>query len=207
MTKHDATARIVGVAAVTLLVLCLSATHASAQVLTDEIGALENEIVASGSLGTSFASESDDESVSLSGSVSWLWSSVVGGEFLAGFAPNFSRSGGLDDLNVNNYMFNAIAAAPIGEDRRWQPFISGGVGALTLDTGEDIEAELDIDNVSETDLGGNIGFGVMRFADRWGFRADVRYFSQMGDPDPDAVSAFLDDLSFWRGSVGVAYRW
>ena len=189
------------------MISLLCASTASGQVLTNDIDDLENQTVVAGLLGSSFGSDADDESVAVGGSLSWLWSSVVGAEFLAGFSPNFTLAGGLNDLQVNNYMFNGIAAFPTGPDRRWQPFISGGIGALTLSTGSEIEEELGIESVDETELGGNIGIGVMRFADRWGFRGDVRYFSQLGDPAPIPETAFLDDVSFWRANIGIAYRW
>ena len=44
----------------------------------------------------------------------------------------------------------------------------------------------------------------MGFADRWGFRADVRRYEQFGDVD---AGALLEDLGFWRANAGVAYRW
>jgi hypothetical protein len=135
----------------------------------------------------------------------WLWRSAVGAEFIAGFSPNFSLASDVDDTMINSYMFNAIAAAPLGLDQRWQPFVSGGVGALTLRTGDDTEAALGIGEVDETDLGGNVGFGIMAFGDQWGFRGEGRYFTQLGDPDTDSV--FLNDLNFWRANAGVAYRW
>jgi hypothetical protein len=109
------------------------------------------------------------------------------------------------DTQINNYMANLIAAVPIGAEAQWQPFVSGGVGALTLRTGDEIEAALGIGDAEETELGGNVGFGLMGFAGDWGFRGDVRYFSQMGEPETDTV--LLDDVDFWRTSVGLGFRW
>jgi hypothetical protein len=158
-------------------------------------------------VGSAFGGELDDQSVSFGGSLSWLWSSIVGAEVMAGFAPQFSLTDAdLDDTQINNYMVNAIAAVPIGEERQWQPFLSGGVGALTLHGGSDVEADLGIEEIDETELGGNLGFGLMAFADRWGFRGDVRYFSQLGDPET-TDTAFLNDVDFWRTNVGLSYRW
>lgn len=176
---------------------------------TSWLDGLENEAIISGFVGSSFGGDFDDETVDFGGSFSWLWRSVLGGEFIAGFSPNFNLLGDsaidADDTMVNSYMFNAIGAIPLGENRNWQPFVSGGIGALTLNTGNDTEAALNIGDVDETELGGNIGFGVMGFGNQWGFRGDIRYFSQLGDPDEDTV--FLNDLNFWRANAGVAFRW
>ena len=181
---------------------------AQAQTTSDDAWEFGNETVLSGFVGSSFGGDFDDETVNVGGTLSWLWNSVVGAEMMAGFAPNFSLTAdGLDDTQINNYMVNAIAAVPIGDRAGFQPFVSGGIGALTLRTGDDVEAALGIGDVDETELGGNIGFGVMGFADRWGFRGDLRYFSQLGDPDADAATTFLDDLNFWRTNVGLSYRW
>ncbi len=165
-----------------------------------------HETVVTGFVGSSFGSAADNESVDFGGSFSWLYESAIGAEVLAGFAPNFSLTAAeLSDTTVANYMLNAIAALPLGRDNRLQPFVSGGVGALTLRTGSEIESALGLGDVHETELGGNVGAGLMAFADRWGVRADVRYFSQLGEPD--AGTTFLDGFDFWRTNVGVAYRW
>jgi hypothetical protein len=79
-------------------------------------------------------------------------------------------------------------------------FTDGSAGLLEIDAGQS---------------GGNVGFGLMAFADRWSFRSDVRYFAgfgdkvQVGDEPSDALDPadFLSDVSFWRANVGIAYRW
>jgi hypothetical protein len=192
------------VAAVGILAISAIASNASAQATS--YSDLGNETVLTGHVGSAFGGELDEESVAFGGTFSWLWRSTVGAEVMAGFAPNFSVAGrGLDDTQINNYMVNAIAAIPLGVDAQWQPFVSGGIGALTLNTGDELESVLGIGDIDETELGGNVGFGLMGFADNWGFRGDVRYFSQMGDPDTETL--FLDDLDFWRANVGLGYRW
>jgi len=155
-------------------------------------------------VGSSFGGEFDDETITWGGSFSWLWSRVLGAEVLVGAAPNLSVVENLDDTQVNNYMMNVILAAPLGEEGRWQPFVSGGLGVLTLSTGQDIQQALDVE-ADEADLGGNLGVGLLAFSQSWGIRGDVRYFTQMGEADSNAL--FLDDVNFWRSNVGIAYRW
>jgi len=195
-------ARVLGFAAVTF---ALFAPPAFAQGST-AADALENEAVVSGFVGSSFGNDIDTASVAFGGNLAYLWQQKIGAEFLAGFAPNNTLSTGVDDTQVNNYMANVIGAVPLGEGGRFQPFVSGGVGAIAFRVDDD---EFDLDAPDETEFGGNIGFGVMAFADRWGFRGDVRYFRQLtGDLSVGAPgSATLTDFDYWRGNVGVAYRW
>jgi hypothetical protein len=66
-------------------------------------------------------------------------------------------------------------------------------------------------NMDDTQLGGNVGFGVMAFGDRWGARTDVRCFSGSGvdENGNDAIYSndFLSEIDYWRANVGVAYGW
>src|SRR4051812_1603109 len=106
-------------------------------------GAGESHWIASGFVGSDFGSLANGSSVDFGGSVGYLWNNWVGGEFLAGFSPNFQLQSNapnaflLNGTNpaVNSYMVNAIGAAALGPDANWQPFISGGFGAITLRSG------------------------------------------------------------------------
>jgi hypothetical protein len=186
------------------ILLTTASSPAFSQVMSGEFGEMENEAVLAGFLGSSFGGEFDDQTITYGGSLSWLWSRMLGAEVLAGFAPNLSLVENLDDTQINNYMVNVIMAAPLGVDGRWQPFVSGGLGALTLSTGQDVQQALNVE-ADEADLGANLGLGLLAFAESWGVRGDIRYFSQVGDPDADAL--FIDDVNFWRSNIGIAYRW
>jgi hypothetical protein len=62
---------------------------------------------------------------------------VIGGEFLADFSPGL---GTFDNVlfekspNVNSYMFNLIAVAPFGHAHSYDPYFSGGIGVVTLNS-------------------------------------------------------------------------
>jgi len=154
-----------------------------------------------------------------------LWNSWVGGEFLAEFTPDFQLQNNIllagDKPQVNSYMVNAIASAPFGADNQFQPFISAGLGGITLRSNT-LNAATDnpVNNTLAADdsrLGGNIGGGVMAFMGNWGVRADVRYFRAFNESDVDssnpsstanaAARAVLPGLDFWRANIGVAVRW
>ena len=59
------------------------------------------------------------------------------------------------------------------------------------------------------DLGINIGGGLNgQFTDNIGIRGDLRYLRSLEDDDPDnEFDLGLSDFDFWRGTVGVAFRW
>lgn len=90
-----------------------------------------------------------------------------------------------------------------------------GTGAATTATGG---------ISSQSQLGGNIGGGVMAFQGNWGFRADVQYFRAFNDNNVTNATGLttgsgsqtgtngvfgsvLPGLDFWRANVGLAFRW
>jgi hypothetical protein len=182
---------------------------------------------ASAHVGSDFGEEADGQSVDFGGALGYT-SGWFGAEFLAGFTPNFQLRNNIfvGEPQVNSYMFNLMAGVPMGSEKSWQPFVSGGLGALTLrsDTlNDDVGDAFDAD---DSQLGANIGFGVMGFADNVGIRADVRYFRGFSDDavedalnlDPGTIdddnngpsqsaSGILSGLDFWRANIGLAFRW
>ena len=89
--------------------------------------------VASGFVGSSFGVSAQSATADFGGTLSYLHHGAVGVEFLAGFAPELkiNRVGGLNS-DVNNYMGNIIAAVPIGFLSTVHPYVSGGLGVMTL---------------------------------------------------------------------------
>lgn len=204
--------------------------------------------MASGFIGASFgSSRSTDVDLSIiedldtnsgsgfnfGGQIAYLGRGVIGGEFLADFSPGL---GTLDNAlfeaspDVNSYMFNLIAVAPLGQAQRFDPYISGGIGAVTLSAtifavnplliNPLLTNTLDTLSVSESKFGWDIGGGLMAFsAKNWGFRGDIRYFKTRGADDADVFdindigdgSVFsrvaLSGLSFWKANAGIAFRW
>jgi hypothetical protein len=52
----------------------------------------------------------------------------------------------------------------------------------------------------------------MGFFDQVGFRADVRYFTGVGNEGDLAnttgtVNELIEDVNFWRSSAGISFRW
>jgi hypothetical protein len=196
-------------------------TGTTAQTTTAyDLDAPPSHWMVSGFVGSNFGAQTDGTSVDLGGSLGYLWRSAVGLEFLAGFSPNFELENSAvllgEKPQVNSYMVNAMGAIPIGSSASFQPFVSAGLGAITLRS--DVLSG-DSDNFDETlnpddsKFGGNVGFGVMGFAGNVGLRGDVRYFRafESGDSPDTAGEAIASDLlsglDFWRANIGVAIRW
>jgi opacity protein-like surface antigen len=139
-------------------------------------------------------------SFAFSAQIGYLWN-YVGIEGLFDFTPSVDVTRvELEDPSVNSYMVNLITAIPFGENRRFQPYVSGGVGAVSMN----IDAQdiffpvlgdlVDFDNASQTKFGWNLGVGGSAFGNGpIGFRADVRYFRAASDNEIDDV-LFDDDL-------------
>jgi len=85
-----------------------------------------------------------------------------------------------------------------------------------------------INLIDDNQFGGNLGLGLMGFMNQVGFRFDVRYFSGIGNNNDNnnsstgtttgstttstttssgGLNSFLENVSFWRTTVGLSFRW
>ena len=147
----------------------------------------------------------NDTSVNFGGSLGYMGAGILGFEVDFGYAPNFYEDTATLDGNVTSLMANVIVGAPIGGmGEGVRPYASGGVGLLRsrLDDADDFF------DVTDNSFGVNVGAGVMGFmTDNVGLRGDVRYFRRIGDEAPgDDFDLGVGDFDFWRGSLGVAFR-
>ena len=140
-------------------------------------------------------------------SFEWMGGGIFGFGVDFGYSPNFfgvTDSNGIDlvgDGNVTTLMGNVILGAPLGPVR---PYASGGVGMIKThvdDAGQFFD-------VNRSDLGYDVGAGVMGFFnDNVGLRGDIRYFRSVHDnSDSDSIDLSLGSFKFWRGSVGVTFK-
>jgi opacity protein-like surface antigen len=135
--------------------------------------------------------------------------SVVGFEFDFGWSPNFFENTigpanfEFGDSNVTTFMGNLLISAPPGRGVR--PYGSAGIGLIR----SSVSGVGDFfDDVTRNDLGMNIGGGVNgQFTDNVGIRGDLRYFRSFENESDNALDIGLSDFDFWRGSVGVTFRW
>jgi hypothetical protein len=192
-------------------------------------GATRSHWVAAGFVGTTFNTSSDnplvntnEHGVGFGGQAGYLWRGIVGGEFLADFAPDDKTISSLvADRNgsVNSYMGNAIGAYPLGAKGQYQPYASGGVGRVAV--GADVfnvanDPNSGTDRLREGRFGWNVGGGLMAFANHIGVRTDVRLYKASVDNNPPSATdpanvrlaqALLSGLEFWRVNAGMAFRW
>jgi hypothetical protein len=69
---------------------------------------------------------------------------------------------------------------PLGADGAWQPYVSGGGGAISLRSGDLMDTAGNALNVNASRFGSNVGAGVMAFVGHLGFKGDVRYYRASG---------------------------
>lgn len=153
-----------------------------------------------------------EQRANFGGSLGWMGAGIVGFEVDFGFSPNFfenTRGPGdfeFGDSNVTTLMANLVVGAPIGGQSGpgIRPYGVGGVGLIKSRIGD----AGDLFSVDSTDWGVNIGGGVIGFvSDNVGIRGDVRYFRLLQDVEADdPFNIGLGDFRFWRGSVGVTFR-
>jgi opacity protein-like surface antigen len=135
-------------------------------------------------------------------------SGAVGFELDFGYSPNFFETGttgsGFDftnDSNVTTLMANAIIGGHSGNVR---PYVVGGVGLIRTNV-QDAGEFFDV--TTKNDFGFDVGGGVMGFfSQNVGIRGDVRYFRSFSGTDENLVGIGVSDFNFWRGSVGVSFR-
>jgi opacity protein-like surface antigen len=169
-----------------------------------------------GSAGFSdFLGDFEDEferRMNFGGSLAYMGGGIVGFEVDFGFSPNFfeNTTGDEDfafgDSNVTTLMGNVTVGAPFGGQTGGgvRPYASGGLGLIK----SRIDDPDDLFDVDSTDWGLNVGGGVAGFfTDNVGLRGDVRYFRSLQDNEPDdEFDVALGSFSFWRGTVGVIFR-
>ena len=133
----------------------------------------------------------------------------MGFEIDFGYSPNFFASttaGGFQfagSSNVTTLMGNLVVGAGSGGVR---PYAVAGVGLLRTNV-QDLAGVFSAN--TKNDFGLDIGGGVMGFfSPNVGLRGDVRYFrgfrgtSDSGNP----AGLALGDFKFWRGSLGVSFK-
>ena len=153
--------------------------------------------------GLTFGGNAPDEKPTYGGSIAFLGAGIFGVEFDAAITPNFfdaDDSVPVDDSNVSTVMGNLMLSAP-GPVR---PYASAGVGlirARATSVGNLFEAD-------DNSFGFNVGGGLMaQFSDHVGLRGDVRYFRSFQDIEVvDDFDLDVSDFDFWRGSLGVIFR-
>jgi len=164
---------------------------------------------------TDFGGDFEDEfeqKMNFGASLSWMGAGAFGFEVDFGFSPNFfQNTTGDDDFefgdsNVTTLMANLKVGVPIGGQTGGgiRPYASGGLGLIK----SRIDDPDDLFELNSTDWGFNVGGGVTGFfTDNFGLQGDVRYFRSLQDNEPDdEFDLALGSFNFWRGTVGLVFR-
>jgi len=165
-----------------------------------------------------------EQRVNFGASIGYRTKGIFGFEFDYGAAPNFFQfTGGTNnfdlldlDSSVQTFMGNVVVAIPIGGSTGggFQPYVTAGFGTIRTQ----LRSATDVfDDITSNDSGFNVGGGADIFvATHFGIRGDVRYFrgfESLDDEDPIEDNPFFDQriatdvFNFWRGSVGLTFRW
>jgi opacity protein-like surface antigen len=152
-------------------------------------------------MGAGFGGRTDDSKIAYGGSVAFASEhGVLGVGVDLGHTPDFLGTSGLGNNNVTSLMGNLMLLTP----GRTRFYTSGGVGLMKTRV-EDVDGFFRVDS---NDFGVNLGGGVMLFpSDTIGLRADLRYFRNLTDPEPDAeFDVDLGGLDFWQATGGITFR-
>jgi opacity protein-like surface antigen len=168
-----------------------------------------------GTGGSSFGNQLEKK-IDYGVSLAAMGAGVVGFEVDFGYSPNFFESssatagnGGFDltnDSNMTTLTANAIVGIPIGGQRGGsvRPYVVGGVGLLRSNLGD--AGDFFVVN-TKNDFGFDVGGGVMGFFNsNIGVRGDVRYFRSFRGSDDNLTGLALGNVNFWRGSVGLSFK-
>ena len=184
-----------------LLAACFVAPAAQADWIITPYGG----IVFGGDLSPS--GEGDDLDVSNRHGVyglglGYMSDSALGFEVDFAYSPDFF--GGDDsivpDNNLTSLMGNLVLNGNVGDGGR--VYLSAG-GGLLKSRVDDTEEFFEVDR---NDFGVNAGVGgVVTFGERFGVRADIRYFRNIGDPEPDdEFDLDFGNFDFWRATAGLS---
>ena len=145
------------------------------------LSATQSRWTAAGFVGTIYGARATSSSIDFGGQVGYLYRGIVGGEFLADFAPSFNITDAFlaDRPNVKRGHAERdcrTAARHRGGDTA---NVSAGFGGVQLRSNMLYVASVATSlqtTANQTRGGGDIGFGVLGFAGNVGIRGDVRDF-------------------------------
>ena len=166
--------------------------------------AVQADTMISGHAGKAFGGDLNDSRTTYGGALTFMGDGAFGFEIEGGYTPDFFGDADefLGENNVTTLMGNILLGSRFGEGGRAYVSVGGG---LLKSRAEDIDEFFD---VSRNDFGVSGGAGAMGFfGNNFGVRGDVRYFRNIGDPEPDnEFDIDFGTFSFWRGTAGIVLK-
>ena len=161
------------------------------------------ETLLTGFGGVAFSGATDRSRGTYGGSLGFV-GSVVGFEAEFATTPDFfgssSDSGAFTENDVVTLMGSLLFATP--GNLRLYAAVGGGLMKTRLaDPGRFF-------SIDSNDFGINVGGGIMGFfGEHVGLRADVRYFRDLQDADPDGeFDLDFGNVDYWRAVGGITFR-
>jgi opacity protein-like surface antigen len=153
--------------------------------------------------GITFSGDTVESRAVYGGSLAFTAPTGLGFEVDFGYSPDFFGSDRdiIPENNLTTLMGNLMFSGRISDNSR----IYGSAGAGLLKPRVD-DAD-DFFDVDRNDFGVNVGGGViLGVSERIGIRGDVRYFRNIGDPEPDdEFDLDFGNFSYWRATGGLAF--
>jgi opacity protein-like surface antigen len=152
--------------------------------------------------GVTFGGDTVESRAVYGGSLAFTGHTGLGFEVDFGYSPDFFGSDRLliPKNNLTTLMGNLMFSGGLSNNSRI--YASAGAGLLKPRV-DDADDFFDVDR---NDFGVNVGAGViLGVSDRLGIRGDVRYFRNIGDPEPDnEFDLDFGNFSYWRGTAGLS---
>jgi opacity protein-like surface antigen len=139
-------------------------------------------------------------------SLAYLGNGIAGFEIDFGYSPNFFEGDPDDSLNLvgDGNVTTLMANVMFSGKGAFRPYISGGGGLIKQRVDDVGQFFGEIDN---NNFGFDVGGGVMGFfSDNVGLRGDIRFFRAVNNNNDNGFDLALSDFRFWRGTVGVTFR-
>lgn len=176
----------------------------SALVAVAAAPAVHADTMISGHAGKAFGGDLNDSRTTYGGALTFMGDRAFGFEIEGGYTPDFFGDADqfLGTNNVTTLMGNILLGSRFGQGGRVYASVGGG---LLKSRAEDIDQFFD---VSRNDFGVSGGVGAMGFfGNNLGVRGDVRYFRNVGDPEPDnEFDIDFGTFRFWRGTAGIVLK-
>lgn len=148
----------------------------------------------------------EENKVTFGSSVGFLTPGVLGVEADVAFVPGFFEGEVVASSMVTTVMGNVIIATPLGVSQYGlRPYLTGGAGLIRArGDGDELVGPVITSNL----IGMNVGGGAIGpLTSRSSLRFDLRYFRNLsGDPEAILMQGEGLDLSFWRVTVGLTFR-
>ena len=133
---------------------------------------------------------------------------IIGFEEDFGYTKKFfAPFAGVDETNLLTLMSNVIVGIPMGGQSGFgvRPYVVGGVGLMRTS----VDSAINFVDLHNNSFGFDVGGGVNVYFWHIGLRGDLRYFRDFSEADADNfLGPILEqgNLDFWRGTVGVVFR-